>query len=405
MKTSIQTLIWSSVAIALLIAGSLAFLPKPVEVETAVAVARPLTKTVQEDGKTRIREKYIISAPVAGRLSRIELDPGDPVSSEGTLLAIIQPAEPAMLDARAKATAKARVEQASAALQRAKASVDQTQVQFDLAKSKLDRLKKLENSQAVSQIDLDEAQAAFLTNSHSLRTAKFDTEIAKFELEMAKAALLQFNNEANSDSDSGHTEPFEVYAPIQGKVLRVFQESSTVMSVGTPLIEVGDPSNLEMEIDVLSTDAVRITVGAEISVEHWGGDSPLRGRVRVVEPAAFTKVSSLGVEEQRVNVIADFDEPSEKLLSLGDGYRVEANIVIDQLSNALCIPNSALFRYQGEWHVFAIQNDLAKRVPVEVGLQNETLSQITRGLDTDDQVVLYPSDELEDGSKVEVTNR
>lgn len=399
MKFSIQTLIWVSVLLALLVAGSLAFLPKPIEVETASASESPLKLTVKEDGKTRIREKYIVSAPVAGRLSRIELNAGDSVSDDGTLIAVILPAEPAMLDARAKARAEAQVEQAEASLKRAESNAKQLQVEHDLSQSKFNRLKNLKTSGAVTTDEIESAQAELLANSHSLRTANFDVDIAKFEREMAKAALLQFDADGNPNA-----EPFEVYSPIAGKVLRVFQESSTVLSVGTPLIELGDPENLEMEIDVLSTDAVQIEIGAELLVEHWGGKAPLKGLVRVVEPAAFTKISSLGVEEQRVNVIADFDEHPDKLTTLGDGYRVEAEIVVQELSKTLSIPNSALFRYQRDWHVFKVEQEVATMQKVEVGLQNDSHSQILSGLVPDELVVLYPSDQLQDGSSVKIAD-
>ncbi|HBE70946.1 MAG TPA: efflux transporter periplasmic adaptor subunit [Planctomycetaceae bacterium] len=397
MRFSIQTMIWGCVLLALLFAGGLAFMPKPIDVEVASVSEGPIVVTVQEDGKTRIREKYIISTPVAGRLARIELDSGDEVVDNETLVAVILPAEPTMLDARAQAQASARVDQAEAALKRAEASVEQAQVVFELSQSKFKRAEKLRESKSISQENYDIARTALLRDTQRVRTFEFDTEIATFELAMAKAALLQF-----SDNAEHGVEPFQVYAPISGKVLRVFQESSTVLTVGTPLIELGDPSNLEMEIDVLSTDAVRISPGGEMSIEHWGGKSPLKGRVRVVEPAAFTKISSLGVEEQRVNVIAAFDEPSERVSSLGDGYRVEARIVVEKKANARKIPNSALFRHEKEWHVFAIAGKAARLQPVAIGIQNEQEVEITGGLGTGEQVVLYPDDRLSDGSRVRI---
>ncbi|MFN3191976.1 MAG: efflux RND transporter periplasmic adaptor subunit [Aureliella sp.] len=395
MKFSIQTLIWGSVLLALVFAGSLAFLPKPVEVELANASVGPLQLTVREDGRTRIREKYVVSAPVAGRLSRIELNAGDPVVKDETLIAVILPAEPTMLDARAKAQAKARVEQAEVSLRRAKATEEEVKVGFELSQTRYERLGALLEKQGVAQAEFEDAEADYLAGTHRLRTAKFDGEIAAFELQMAEAALLQF-----AEDDERVAEPFEVFSPISGNVLRVMQESSTVLTVGVPLIEVGDPQNLEIEIDVLSTDAVKIAAGADLEVQHWGGDESLAGMVRVVEPAAFTKVSSLGVEEQRVNVIADFDVLPEKLARLGDGYRVEADIVVQNLPSELKIPNSALFRHERDWHVFVVREKIAYLTKVEIGLQNDLESQVIGGINAGDTVVVYPASNLADGVRV-----
>ena len=289
---------------------------------------------------------------------------------------------------------------ATATLQRSESNAEQAQINLDLSSTKFERAKRLLPDRAISTDEFDTAKAEYLANTQAIKTAKFDAEIAKFELEMARAAASQFHD----DDANALAEPFEIRAPTAGKVLRVFQESATVVTVGTPLLELGDPKNLEMEIDVLSTDAVRIKPGAELTIEHWGGDSPLRGNVRVIEPAAFTKISSLGVEEQRVNIIADFNETSERIAALGDGYRVEARITIDELANTLLVPNSALFRFQRQWHVFAVVDDRAIIMPVTIGLQNETHTQIAKGLIQGDQVIVYPSDEIRPGTKVRPAN-
>ena len=346
MKFSLRTLIWTIVLLAMIIAGAMAMIRNPVDVEYATVTEGPLRVSVQEDGKTRIREKYVVSAPVAGRLSRIELEAGDDVDGDATLLAVIQPSDPEMLDARSRAEAEARMQSAEAALRRAESSLEETKINYDLDKTKFDRAQRL-LGQAISQDEYDIAETQYLASTQAIKSAKFDTEIAKFELQMAQAAARQFDETGDQTS----VKPFELRAPIGGKVLRVFQESSSVVNVGTPLLELGDPANLEIEIDVLSTDAVRIKPGAELTIEHWGGQSPLRGNVRTIEPAAFRKVSSLGVEEQRVNIIADFNETADRIATLGDGYRIEGRITINELSNALLIPNSALFRNRRRWNV------------------------------------------------------
>ena len=400
MKFSLRSLIWAVVLLAMIMAGAMAMIPKPVDVEFSTVTEGPLRVSVQEDGKTRIREKYIVSAPVAGRLSRIELNAGDEVRCEETLLAVIQPSDPEMLDARSRAQAIARTQGAEAALQRSVVNAEQAQIDHDLCKSDFERAKKLFPEGAVSRSEYDDARADYLASIQAIKTSKFDSEIAKFELEMARAASSQFNEVDSEDA----VEPFEIHAPIFGKILKVFQESATVVNVGTPILELGDPKNLEIEIDVLSTDAVRIKPGAEITIDHWGGESPLVGNVRVIEPAAFTKISSLGVEEQRVNIIADFSEPPERLATLGDGYRVEARITISELNNTLLIPNSALFRYRRQWQVMKIVDDTAVMQPVKIGLQNETQTQVIKGLSQGDDVIVYPSDEVQSGTTVRRVN-
>lgn len=395
MKFTIKSLLLGVLLIALVIGGYLWWHPAAIEVELATAKLGPLRVSVQEDGKTRIREKYTVSTPVAGRVSRIELNPGD-YCTEQTLLAVILPSNPTMLDARSRAEARARVQAAESALQRAKSSQQQAQINFELSQSKFARVQSLLPSQAIAASDFDIAQAELSASRQAIQTAQFEEEIAMYELEMAQAGVRQF---AAEDSDSA-AEPFEIFSPIQGRVLRVLQESSAVVSAGTPLIELGDPSNLEIEVDVLSSDAVRIKPGSELTIEHWGGGSPLKGYVRVIEPAAFTKVSSLGVEEQRVNIIADFDEPPDRLQSLGDGYRVEASITVEQLNQALQIPNSALFRYQRQWHVLTVVEDRAHLQPVTLGVQSDTDSQIVSGLQPGDAVIVYPSDAIKPDTPV-----
>ncbi len=399
MKFSLKSLIWGTLLVAVGIVVTFAMFPKPTEVESAKASLGPLRVTVQEDGKTRIREKYVVSAPVAGRVSRIELKPGDHCH-ERTLLAVILPSDPAILDARARAEAEARVQAAEAAKLRAASNAEQAQITYDLNLSKLERAELLLPTNAISRDEYDVLKAQKLASALAIKTASFDSEIAQYELEMSQAAVKQFSQ----SDDEALAAPFELFAPIAGKVLRVFEESSTVISVGEPLLELGDPQNLEIEIDVLSTDAVRIQPGAQLTIEHWGGDTPLSGSVRVIEPAAFTKISSLGVEEQRVNIIADIVEPPDRIAALGDGYRIEARITVNQLDQALLIPNSALFRHQRQWHVLTIVDGRAQLQRVSIGLQNETHTQITEGLQAEQRVIVYPSDTLQPGSTVKPTN-
>ena len=400
MKITLKGLIWSGLVLAAGLAGFYAAFPEPVDVEFATVSRGPLKVTVQEDGKTRIREKYIVSTPVAGRLARIKLRAGDRCS-EQTLLAVILPSNPAILDPRARAEALARVQASEAALQRAESNSEQAVIKHNLNASKYERTLTLMSRQVISKDEFDTVNADYLTSKQAIKTATFDVEIARFELEMARAAVSQFTDTGAESS----VHPFEIHAPISGRVLRVFQESATVVAVGTSLLELGDPQNLEIEIDVLSTDAVRIKPGAEVVIDHWGGESPLRGHVRTIEPAAFTKISSLGVEEQRVNIIADFNEASERLSALGDGYRVEARITVRELADVLQIPNSALFRHQRAWHVLAVVRDKAVMQQVSIGQQNDSHAEVTAGLSVGDRVIVYPSDELKPGTLVRPVSR
>ncbi|MEZ6087017.1 MAG: HlyD family efflux transporter periplasmic adaptor subunit [Pirellulaceae bacterium] len=397
MRLSIKSLIWSIVVLALGTMVLVSMFPEPVAVQAAVATVGSLRVSVQEDGKTRIREKYTVSAPVSGRLSRIELNPGDFIT-EQTLLAVILPSDPAFLDKRSRAEAQARLQAAQAALSRAQSRVEQARIEAKLSETKLERAEKLLPSSAMSQHEYDIVKSESLAATQAIETAEFDVEIAKFEVKMTQAALDQFSEESANEG----VEPFEIHSPIYGRVLRVFEESATVVTVGTPLIEVGDPKNLEIEIDVLSTDAVRIDDGAAVTIDHWGGDRPLRGSVRVVEPGAFTKVSSLGVEEQRVNVIADFNEPAERIEALGDGYRVEASITVTEIDRALTVPNSCLFRHDRRWHVLAIVDGKAVLRDVKTGIQNDERSQILEGLVEGTLVIQYPDDQIQPGDRVRV---
>lgn len=406
--------------VALIVAGlGYAFLPEPVEVDL-VAVGRGLLRvTVDEDGKTRIREKYVVSAPLNGRILRISMDPGDQVVAGKTLLTMIEPRDPELLDARTVAQAEARVKAAEAALRQAEPMLEEARAAQSYAESELARLREVYQRNAVSRSELESAELLFRQRSEQLRSARIAQEIAQFELQQARAALMRSrprdDDAPSASSPNGDGNPkvaaeattngnggwnFPIYSPISGRVLRVFQESAAVVMPGTPLVELGDPSDLEAEIDVLSRDAVKIGVGDLVLLEHWGGERPLEGVVRVVEPAGFTKISTLGVEEQRVYVIVDLIDPLAERTSLGDGFRVEARIVIDEARDVLKVPTSALFRVGGESAVFRVVEGVVQQQPVKVGRQNGLEAEILEGLSEGDQIVLHPSDQIEEGVAV-----
>lgn len=389
---------------ALVVGGLvLAFWPQPIPVEFAYAKHGTVLVTVDEDGKTRIREKYVVSAPLSGRLLRIEMDPGDTVAAGETLLAVIQPRDPELLDARTIAQTEARVAAAEAAYERTRPQLERARIEADNAEAELVRARNVAGAGegVVTASELDAARARHRLATEAVRSAGYEQEIAKFEVEQAKAALLRSRSEPTDESSDGWA--FPIRSPIDGRVLRVFQESAAVVTAGAPLLELGSPSDLEVEVDVLSSDAVAIQPGDRVLLERWGGDRPLEGRVRLVEPAGFTKVSSLGVEEQRVNAIIDLVDPPEERTTLGDGFRVEARIVTDTAEDTLTVPNSALFRVTERWSVFRITDGKARLTPVELGRRNDRLAEVLGGLSEGDAVVAHPSDRVVDG--VAVTER
>lgn len=390
---------------AVLGALAYAFYPEPVLVDIAELSRGELLVTVDEDGKTRIREKYVVSTPLSGRLLRIDLDPGDPVESGQTVLAVVEPRDPELLDARAVAQAEARVSAAEAALKQVEPNLEQARLQQTQAERELERGRRLIDSRGVTREQLERIETRYRTASEELRAARYAQEIAEFELDQARAALVRSRpaaeGEGGADAPATNGWNIVIRSPINGRVLRVFQESSAVVTAGTSLLELGDPHDLEIEVDVLSSDAVRIPPGARVILEHWGGDRPLVGQVRLVEPAGFTKISTLGVEEQRVNVIVDLVDPPAERRELGDGFRVEARIVTSQVDDAVIVPTSALFRVGDSWRVFRVDEGRAQSVAVQVGKQNGLQAEVLGGLAPGDRVILHPSDQVVDGLAVE----
>ena len=381
------------------IAGGLvwSFWPQPILVEMATTTRAPLRVTVDEDGKTRIRDRYVVAAPLAGKLRRIELDPGDRVVAGETELAAIEPQDPELLDPRELAQAEARVKAAEVALSRAEPVVERARIELEFADSLVARRRELVESHADSVERLEEVEMLQHARSQDLRAAQFARDIARFELETAQAALLR----SRPSDVPGIDTHLVLTAPVSGQVLRVLQRSAIVVHAGSPLVELGDAADLEVEVDVLSTDAVAIRPGAKAFLEQWGGEQPLEAVVRLVEPSAFTKISALGVEEQRVNVILDLVTPMEQRQSLGDGFRVEARIVLWEEQDVLQAPTGALFRHRDEWAVFVVADGQAHLRTVKLGHRNSLAAQILEGVREGDRIILHPSDQVHDGAKVE----
>jgi HlyD family secretion protein len=374
------------------------YLPAPAEVDLAQVERGPMMVTIDHEGKTRVRERYVVSAPLSGRLVRIEHRPGDAIERDRTLLAVIEPVDPSLLDVRQRSEALARVDAAEAGCLQAQSQLERAQNVWLQAHNDLERDTKLRSQGHISREEYEATWSREQVAAAEQRSAEFAVRIAEFELDQARAALFHTRGVS-----SGESEPFrfEVPAPIDGVVLRVHQESATVVSPGTPLIEVGDPTDLECEVDVLSTDAVQIQPGQRVLLERWGGGRSLEGRVRVREPSGFTKISALGVEEQRVNIIIDLLDPRERRPTLGDGYRVEARIVVWEGRDVLKVPAGALFQSKNGWSVFRERDGHAWLQIVDVGRTNGLETEVLAGLDMGDHVILHPSDRVQNGVAIQ----
>ena len=368
--------------------------PKPLPVEIATAVRGPLRVTVNEEGMTRLKHRYMVSAPVAGLLKRINLKPGMEIEAGKTVLAVLDTRAADLLDARTQAQAEAQVQAAEAALAQVTAQQKSAVAAAALARKNFERIQKLHTAGSVSQQEFDAAELNDTRAAQDERAAGFALQVAEYELKQARALLARGLGDASSN------EPLVITAPISGKILKVFQESERVVSAGFPLLEVGDTFDIEARIEVLSRDAVVIKPGAEVTLHKWGGDQPLRGMVRVVEPAAFTKISALGVEEQRVYVMVDFLAPPEERSALGDSYRVEADIVVWSGESVLKVPAGALFQRGHEWLTYVVEGGRARLRPVSVGPGNGLEAEVTSGIAEGDRVVVYPGDTLRDGVRV-----
>jgi len=368
--------------VALIIAG---LWPKPTPVETARAVVGPLRTTITEEGKTRIRDRYLVSAPVAGHLRRISLKAGDAVEAGRTVVAVVDPISSAMLDARGHAAAAARRDTAAANLERARAA-------HGFAEADLKRFERLFAGRMVTLRDVESAR---LGESSAAK----EKAAAEGALRQAEAELADFVPGARSPGRTGRTLT-QIVAPVTGRVLRVIEESTRAVSAGTPLMEIGNPADIEAVITVLSRDGATIAPGTLVELEQWGGGKPLPARVRFVEPAAFTKISALGVEEQRVNVIADILSPADQRLSLGDNFRVEGRIITWEAARTLKVPSGALFRRGAGWFTFVIDGGRARMKAVSVGPSSGPETQVLEGLAENDEVIVYPGDRVHDGERV-----
>lgn len=405
--------LWISALCAITVAGIVyGLLPQAVPVEAAKATVGPLRVTVEEEGKTRLRSRYIVSAPVSGFMTRLALKAGDHVKS-GDVITRLSPVNAPFLDTRARDTGEARVRVALAALEVANSRIRALQEALRSAEVDLSywtrqqqREQGLVKSGDLPAQRLDQtatevkrAEAAVSAARANIETANMQIDSAEAEVSAARAALGPSSSNGKA-APRGETIPVKI--PAGGRVIRVIQESEGVVNPGTPLIEIGDANAIEVEVEVLSPDAVQMAPGTRVLLSGWGGTGALEGRVRVIEPGGFTKISALGVEEQRVRVIGDITSPEADWKKLGDGYRVESSFVLWEGEQVLQVPANALFRYQNGWALFAMEGGVARRKTVEVGHRTGLAAEILSGLKDGDAVVAHPDETVEDGKKVVV---
>ena len=389
-----RSIIWL-VAGAILIYGLYqTFREQSYSVDMAAVEFGPLEVSIADDGETRVRDIYELSSPLMGRLLRLDVEVGDAVTATETIVARIQPSDPTLLDIRSEKEAEAAVKASEAVLLLARAQLHEAESELEFSKSELARMQRLIERKLISEREYDQAKKEYKTKIASVNTALASIRARESELAQAKARLVTPVNSLNNGEDC---ECLSIYAPTKGKILRILQESEGVVEAGDVLVEIGDTDDLEIVVDFLSIDAVRITPGQRVVIEEWGGDYNLNGIVKRVEPFGYTKVSSLGIEEQRVDVIIDISEAKERWSSLGHGYQVEARVILWRHDKVLKLPITALFREQGEWSVFVVEDNRAKLKKVDIGKRNAYEAEIFSGVEEGQQVILHPSNQINDG--------
>jgi HlyD family secretion protein len=367
--------------------------PKPIIIETGAAARSALTVRVSEEGKTRVRNRYVVAAPVAGKMRRVPLKPGDEVKAGNTLLTAIEPATSPLLDPRARTQAEAVVSMREASRKQAEETLEARRAALKMADADRDRMRSVTRAGTLSDSDRDKMEADASMKAAEVRAAEFSLQVIDYELAQARAAL-----ERPDSVTAGNL--VEVKSPVSGRVLKVMQESEMVVAPGTQILEIGDPADIEIEAEILSRDAVAIKAGDSVEVEQWGGENPLKGRVRRVEPAAFTKISALGVEEQRVIVLSDLIEMPDAAKTLGDRYRVEVRVAVWHSDDVLVVPAGALFREGNAWKTYVLKDGAAKLTSIEAGHSDGRFTEILSGITAGDEVLLHPPDTVKDGTPV-----
>ncbi|MEF3049041.1 efflux RND transporter periplasmic adaptor subunit [Pseudotabrizicola sp. L79] len=395
-------LILTAVAV-LLVGGALmvAFWPKATMVDIGEVTRGSMRVTIDEQGRTRVRDAYVVSTPVAGQLQRVTVQPGDPVVRGETVVAHMHPTNPAALDVRTREQAQAAVAAAEAALRVAQADLNAALANLDLARTELTRTEQLVERGISSAAALDRARQFARVTEANVDTAEAAISMREAEIANAQAQLIGFDDQRLAAAIGITSSDIPLYAPADGRILRVMQQSETALPAGTPIMEIGDiTSDLEVVVDLLSTDAVQVVVGSPVIITDWGGQTDLLGEVIRIDPFGITQFSALGVEEQRVKAVIALTSPAEAYAGLGHGFRVEARIVVWTSDDAVIVPASALFRSRGNWAVFTIIDNLAHLRLIKIGRNNGIEAEVLDGLSERDQVILYPSSGLSAGMKV-----
>lgn len=390
-------------AAALLVAGALtvAFWPKPVMVDMGEVTRGTMRLTIDEEGRTRVRDAYVVSAPVAGELQRVSAQPGDPVERGVTVVAHMRPTNPAALDVRTREQAQAAVDAAQAAVRVARADLNAAIANRDLAETELARAERLVERGISTTAELDRARQTARVMQANVDTAEAAIAMREAEITNAQAQLIGFDDWGLAAAIGTTSDDIPLYAPADGRILRVIQQSETTLPAGAPIMEIGNIANdLEVVVKLLSTDAVQVEVGDPVIIADWGRPTDLTGEVVRVDPFGVTQYSALGVEEQRVDAVIAFTSAAEDYAGLGHGFRVEARIVVWEAEDVLVVPASALFRSQNAWAVFVVVDGTARLRQIKIGPNNGIEAQVLDGLSEGDRVVLYPSSGLSEGMNV-----
>lgn len=390
--------ILGAIVLGLVIAGLVWFAwPQPIPVDLAIVSKGPMEVTVDDEGKTRVRDIYTVSAPLAGAVLRVPGGVGDQVIANETVVAVMRPAIPGFHDVRSHEELQALLAAAEAAVTQAEQEVHRIEAVLGTSRSDLQRAEALGRTNTIPVKALEKARADVVTNEAALAGAKAQLEVRRSERASAAARLPEPSADGADSDDPACC--VQIRAPVTGRILKISQESEAVVQAGTPLIDIGNPSDLEVVADLLSTDAVLVTSGASVQIDGWGGP-PIRGRVARVDPAGFVKISALGIEEQRVRTTIDFVDPPEAWSRLGHDYRVIVHIPIWSVSEAITVPVAALFRKEEDWAVFAVKNGQTHLTPVQIGQRNSRVAEVISGLSVGDRVVLHPSDRIQEGVSV-----
>lgn len=392
MKKKIAWMVGGLIVLALLV---WAFMPRATEVEVASVTQGRFERSVQEDGKTRLRDRYVVSTPLAGRVARITLRQGDSVERDA-MVATLWPLVPALLDERARDQQNAHVGALEASVSRAKANVGRAMAALDQARAELKRNEALAKEGFVSPNQNETGRLTVRLREQELESARQEESGARHELDQSRIALRQYS----SGSTGAQQRAWQIKAPVSGKILKIQQQSEGIVQAGTPLMELGNPSQLEVVVDVLTEDAAQIRPGTPVQLSNWGGPETLEGRVRLIEPAAFTKVSALGVEEQRVNAVIDITSAPDKRATLGDGFKVDVRVLVQVVESAVKVPVSALFPVGARSALFVVEGGRARQREIEVAARNGVEAWVKTGLAAGAPVIVYPPTALKDGARV-----